>query len=98
MDNSSDSDSILFETEGSSREELETNLLSNDSDSTKPSDNTDFSTKNLKEIQFMYIQMEFCEKSTLRTAIDNGLYIEEDRMWRLFREIVEGMRSLCIFA
>lgn len=35
--------------------------------------------------------MEYCEKKTLRTAIDNHLYNEEDRMWRLFREIVNGI-------
>lgn len=39
----------------------------------------------------MYIQMELCEKSTLRIAIDEGLYAEVDRVWRLFREIVEGL-------
>lgn len=44
-----------------------------------------------KEVQFMYIQMEFCEKSTLRTAIDGGLYKDEERIWRLFREIIEGL-------
>ncbi|XP_066996679.1 eIF-2-alpha kinase GCN2 [Anabrus simplex] len=44
-----------------------------------------------KEIQFMYIQMEFCEKSTLRTAIDGGLYQDDERLWRLFREMVEGL-------
>lgn len=43
------------------------------------------------EIQFMYIQMEFCEKLTLRTAIDNNLYEDTDRLWRLFREICEGL-------
>uniref|UniRef100_A0A0C9QMD1 non-specific serine/threonine protein kinase n=1 Tax=Fopius arisanus TaxID=64838 RepID=A0A0C9QMD1_9HYME len=48
-------------------------------------------TDSSKEIQFMYIQMEFCEKSTLRTAIDNGLFEDEERVWRLFREIVEGI-------
>lgn len=47
-----------------------------------------------REIQFMYIQMEFCEKSTLRTAIDNGLYEDEDRIWRLFREIIEGLAHI----
>ncbi|XP_057339271.1 eIF-2-alpha kinase GCN2-like isoform X3 [Microplitis mediator] len=41
--------------------------------------------------KFMYIQMEFCEKSTLRTAIDNNLYEDKDRVWRLFREMVEGI-------
>lgn len=38
--------------------------------------------------------MEFCEKSTLRTAIDDGLCHEEDRLWRLFREIVEGLAHI----
>ncbi|VVC37487.1 Protein kinase, ATP binding site,Serine/threonine-protein kinase, active site,Protein [Cinara cedri] len=41
--------------------------------------------------QSMYIQMEFCEKSTLRIAIDNDLYKEPMRVWRLLREIVEGL-------
>ncbi|VVC97736.1 unnamed protein product [Leptidea sinapis] len=41
--------------------------------------------------QMLYIQMEFCEKNTLRQAIDNGLYQEHYRAWRLFREILEGL-------
>lgn len=44
--------------------------------------------------QFMYIQMEFCEKSTLRTAIDNKLHKDTPRVWRLFREIVEGLHHI----
>lgn len=47
-----------------------------------------------REIQFMYIQMEFCEKSTLRIAIDEGLCRDEARVWRLFREIVEGLAHI----
>ncbi|GAB0096649.1 eukaryotic translation initiation factor 2-alpha kinase 4 [Sergentomyia squamirostris] len=46
------------------------------------------------ENQFMYIQMEFCEKSTLRTAIDGGLCNDTDRLWRLFREIAEGLSHI----
>lgn len=42
----------------------------------------------------MYIQMEFCEKSTLRTAIDNNLYNDTERLWRLFREIAEGLAHI----
>lgn len=43
-------------------------------------------------LQFMYIQMEYCEKSTLRTAIDDSeLFLDKTRIWRLFREIVEGL-------
>ncbi|KAH3854167.1 hypothetical protein DPMN_096706, partial [Dreissena polymorpha] len=41
--------------------------------------------------QYLYIQMEYCEKSTLRNCIDAGLYQDPARMWRLFREIVEGL-------
>ena len=42
-------------------------------------------------LQFMYIQMEYCERSTLRTAIDSDLFCDKIRIWRLFREIVEGL-------
>uniref|UniRef100_A0A182WF08 non-specific serine/threonine protein kinase n=1 Tax=Anopheles minimus TaxID=112268 RepID=A0A182WF08_9DIPT len=52
------------------------------------------STPALPEVLYMYIQMEFCEKSTLRTAIDGGLYQDIDRVWRLFREIVEGLSHI----
>ncbi|XP_053685295.1 eIF-2-alpha kinase GCN2 isoform X2 [Sabethes cyaneus] len=43
------------------------------------------------DMLYMYIQMEFCEKSTLRTAIDANLYLDVERVWRLFREIAEGL-------
>lgn len=46
------------------------------------------------QVQIMYIQMEFCEKSTLRTAIDNNLYSNTERLWRLFREITEGLAHI----
>ena len=42
-------------------------------------------------MQYLYIQMEYCEKSTLRQIIDEGLYKDVDRVWILFREIVEGL-------
>ncbi|ELU08630.1 hypothetical protein CAPTEDRAFT_220708 [Capitella teleta] len=35
--------------------------------------------------------MEFCEKSTLRNVIDAGVYQDVDRVWQLFREIIEGL-------
>ncbi|TRY62517.1 hypothetical protein TCAL_00386 [Tigriopus californicus] len=44
-----------------------------------------------KEIRLMYIQMEYCDKQTLRNAIDDGLHKDGQRMWRLFREIIEGL-------
>lgn len=38
--------------------------------------------------------MEFCEKSTLRNAIDNSVYLDEARVCRLFRETVEGLAHI----
>lgn len=36
-------------------------------------------------------QMEYCEKSTLRDTIDHGLHQDHNRLWRLFREILDGL-------
>lgn len=35
--------------------------------------------------------MEYCEKSTLRDTIDHGLHQDQNRLWRLFREILDGL-------
>lgn len=87
------SDSIKFE-----RDEISqtTSSLQNSCiDVDKTARNDDLNVSLVKEIQFMYIQMEFCEKSTLRTAIDSGgLHKDEERLWRLFREIVEGIAHI----
>ncbi|EDU40480.1 serine/threonine-protein kinase gcn2 [Pyrenophora tritici-repentis Pt-1C-BFP] len=42
----------------------------------------------------LYIQMEFCEKQTLRDLIRNGLYDDPDEHWRLFRQILEGLSHI----
>jgi translation initiation factor 2-alpha kinase 4 len=39
----------------------------------------------------LYIQMEFCEKQTLRDLIRRGLYDEPEEYWRLFRQMLEGL-------
>ncbi|KAL6267393.1 hypothetical protein P5V15_000468 [Pogonomyrmex californicus] len=85
------SDSIEFERDGiSQKSAIASDVSNNDIKDTETSSEDVM----IKEIQFMYIQMEFCEKSTLRTAIDNGLYEDEERVWRLFREIVEGLAHI----
>ena len=39
--------------------------------------------------------MEYCENETLRQLIDSGeLHTSEDKVWRLFREIVEGLEHI----
>jgi len=84
------SDSIVFEKDNISQKSVITPDISNEAKDTETiSEDTP-----VKEIQFMYIQMEFCEKSTLRTAIDNNLYEDKERVWRLFREIVEGLAHI----
>uniref|UniRef100_A0A674EH29 Eukaryotic translation initiation factor 2 alpha kinase 4 n=1 Tax=Salmo trutta TaxID=8032 RepID=A0A674EH29_SALTR len=40
---------------------------------------------------YLYIQMEYCEKSTLRDTIDQGLHQDKSRLWRFFREILDGL-------
>ena len=41
------------------------------------------------------LQMEYCEKDTLRQLIDSGkLHTAEDKVWRLFREIAEGLEHI----
>ncbi|TQB70294.1 hypothetical protein MPDQ_000703 [Monascus purpureus] len=42
----------------------------------------------------LYIQMEYCEKHTLRDLIRNGLYDDVDRSWRLFRQILDGLSHI----
>lgn len=84
------SDSVEFERDDISPKSTKSDISSDDvKDSETISEDV-----MVKEIQFMYIQMEFCEKSTLRTAIDNGLYEDIERAWRLFREIVEGLAHI----
>lgn len=65
--------------------------MSDDDKSLKGQDTVDASNSSSSNLQCMYIQMEYCEKSTLRTAIDSELFIDKTRIWRLFREIVEGL-------
>ena len=42
-----------------------------------------------------FLQMEFCENQTLRQLIDSGeLAGHKERVWRLFREVVEGLEHI----
>ena len=81
-----ESDGIEFE-----EPSIEENVAAQSPQSTKSTHSRDSTFENGRQIEFMYIQMEFCEKSTLRNAIDNSVYLDEVRVWRLFREIVEGL-------
>ncbi|KAK3997540.1 anticodon binding domain of tRNAs-domain-containing protein [Cladorrhinum sp. PSN332] len=42
----------------------------------------------------MYISMEYCEKRTLRDLISRSLYKDSQELWRLFRQILEGLSHI----
>jgi translation initiation factor 2-alpha kinase 4 len=42
----------------------------------------------------LYISMEYCEKRTLRDLIKRGLYKDNDEIWRLFRQVLEGLAHI----
>lgn len=44
--------------------------------------------------QYIFIQMEYCGGKTLKDLIDNGLYRNEDKVWVLFREILQGLNHI----
>ncbi|RYO79690.1 hypothetical protein DL762_008049 [Monosporascus cannonballus] len=39
----------------------------------------------------MYISMEYCDKRTLRDLIQRNIWQETEEVWRLFRQILEGL-------
>ena len=103
---SSGDDDIIFEhSQGTGQAEEEESSedddAESDNDDDEEGDQVDSHTKysiekksNLKILQFLYIQMEFCDNQTLRSAIDNGLHQDAKRMWRMFREIIEGLHHI----
>ncbi|KAJ9657622.1 eukaryotic translation initiation factor 2-alpha kinase [Coniosporium apollinis] len=42
----------------------------------------------------LYIQMEYCERHTLRDLIRKGLFDNPNEVWRLFRQILEGLAHI----
>lgn len=74
-------------------EESDGQIRSKLSDTSAPADLKEKETTS-KTHRYMYIQMELCEKSTLRTAIDDDLYKSPKLKLRLFREIIEGLAHL----
>ncbi|RVD88070.1 uncharacterized protein DFL_002268 [Arthrobotrys flagrans] len=39
----------------------------------------------------LYIQMEFCDKQTLRDSVNKDLYLRPDDYWQLLRQILNGL-------
>ncbi|GAA6213726.1 eIF-2-alpha kinase GCN2 isoform X1 [Lates japonicus] len=86
----SDSDSrsdIIFDNGDESTDEM-SQVESNKRQVTNATESTDSEPF---IVHYLYIQMEYCEKSTLRDTIDHGLHQDQNRLWRLFREILDGL-------
>ncbi|GFR96851.1 eukaryotic translation initiation factor 2-alpha kinase 4 [Elysia marginata] len=87
-------DSIVFDTDESPADSNAPSKVTKEAAHTEasiPSGQEADSEPEELTIKILYIQMEYCEKSTLRTCIDGGLCADQDRMWRLFREIIDGL-------
>ncbi|CAN9502229.1 unnamed protein product [Ophioblennius macclurei] len=87
----SDSDSgsgIIFDNGDGSTDEI-VQVESSKRPATETTESTDSERHNIAH--YLYIQMEYCERSTLRDTIDHSLHQDQNRLWRLFREILDGL-------
>ncbi|XP_006275944.1 eIF-2-alpha kinase GCN2 [Alligator mississippiensis] len=78
---------IIFDNEG----ENSKSPSLNEEHSEKNSHSEENKVSVVQTIHYLYIQMEYCEKSTLRDTIDQALCEDTSRLWRLFREILDGL-------
>ncbi|KAM9842321.1 eIF-2-alpha kinase GCN2 isoform 2-T2 [Aulostomus maculatus] len=88
----SDSDSIsdiIFDNGDDSTDEM-SQVQSSKRPATDTTESSDMERPPLIA-HYLYIQMEYCEKSTLRDTIDHSLHQDQNRLWRLFREILDGL-------
>ncbi len=53
------------------------------------------SSRNVRSVKTtLYIQMEYCEKHTLRDLLRQGLQTDTDTSWRLIRQVLEGLNHI----
>ncbi|VIO88081.1 Uncharacterized protein BM_BM7162 [Brugia malayi] len=84
---------VLFEDEGDNEDSSDENV-DTPSNRTLPSGTTARNSSTLS-LRILFIQMEYCEKSTLRNLIDSSKLLKNPRqIWRLFREILLGLQYI----
>ncbi|VDM23310.1 unnamed protein product [Wuchereria bancrofti] len=84
---------VLFEDEGDSEDSSDENV-DTPSTPTLPPGTTTRNSSTLS-LRILFIQMEYCEKSTLRNLIDSSKLLKNPRqIWRLFREILLGLQYI----
>uniref|UniRef100_A0A183E1A8 Protein kinase domain-containing protein n=1 Tax=Gongylonema pulchrum TaxID=637853 RepID=A0A183E1A8_9BILA len=85
---------VLFEDGGDNESCDDDEDDGNDEASTSPTE-SHVETSSSSGLRILYIQMEYCEKSTLRNLIDSTKLLRNPRQaWRLFREILLGLQYI----
>ncbi|KAL6618007.1 kinase-like domain-containing protein [Neocallimastix sp. 'constans'] len=82
-----DSNFIIFQDDNSTQESSNKDYSSNSNGLSKSESKPDMPYK------MLYIQMQYCEKKTLRNVIDEGLLTEEES-WKYFRQLLEGLAHI----
>lgn len=85
---------MIFEDEGDNEDSNDENGANTQSTPISPPGTA---TANLPilPLRILFIQMEYCEKSTLRNLIDSSKLLKNSRqIWRLFREILLGLQYI----
>ena len=54
----------------------------------------EFKRQSKLQRQFIYIQMEYCGGKTLKDLIEKGLYKNQEKVWFLLREILQGLNHI----
>lgn len=91
LNNKEESDESIIFAENSS-ESLKNKKSNKKSNSKENKTNTNLKAPVFR--QYIFIQMEYCGGKTLKDLIDNGLYLNEDKVWVLFREILQGLNHI----
>lgn len=85
---------MLFEDEGDNEDSSDGDGANTQSAPTSPPETASESLSTLP-LRILFIQMEYCEKSTLRNLIDSLKLLKNSRqIWRLFREILLGLQYI----
>ena len=85
----------MVSTRGNKPEEDREELIQNGSENHPPRlrrQSSSTQTQHLKSI--LYIQMEYCERKTLRTLITANIHEDNVESWRIFRQILEGLAHI----
>ncbi|CAG9537016.1 unnamed protein product [Cercopithifilaria johnstoni] len=85
---------VLFEDEGDNVDSSDEDGAGTQSNQISPPKTATESSSTLP-LRILFIQMEYCENSTLRNLIDSSKLLKNSRqIWRLFREILLGLQYI----